>query len=193
MGYWRAGFDVVGVDVEPQPRYPFQFHQGDAMTFPIDGFDVIHASPPCQDWSALRTLQVAHGTGWLLTATLERLAGAGVPWVVENVPGAEMGAMFVTLCGSSFGLGVRRHRHFASSVMLLAPACQHRLQGQPLGVYGVGGSCDRGHGRKGTIEESRQAMGIDWMSRAELSQAIPPAYTEHIGGQLLAHLRLAHA
>src|SRR6516225_5115116 len=105
MGYHRAGFDVTGVDITDQPRYPFEFIQADAMTFALDGFDAIHASPPCQDHSALSAAAGKHGTGWMLPATLARLAQAGVPWIVENVAGAgDVMAGSVVLCGTEFGL-----------------------------------------------------------------------------------------
>lgn len=187
VGYHRAGFDVVGVDINPQPNYPFEFHQADAMAFPLDGFDAIHASPPCQDHSALKSLSASHGTGWMLAETLERLEASGIPYVVENVPGSEgsMGGQWTMLCGSSFGLKVRRHRLFRASFVIMSLPCDHRTQGQPIGVYGNGGGTKKGRGWKGTLSESREAMGIDWMNRREISQAIPPSYTEWIGRQLL--------
>lgn len=192
MGYHRAGFDVVGVDIAPQPRYPFPFVQGDALALPVrlDAFDAVHASPPCQDHSTLVRMHDEHGTGWLLDATVELLCWSGLPWVVENVPGAEgdLGGAYVTLCGSSFGLGVRRHRHFASNVLLLGLPCDHRGQGRPVGVYGHGGAMAGARGYTGNLAESREAMGTEWLNRREVSQAIPPAYTEHLGRQLIDHL-----
>src|SRR5215469_12283366 len=108
MGYYRAGFDVVGVDNRPQPRYPFEFIQADAMTFPLDGYDAIHASPPCQDHSTLAVLQdEGHGTGWMLQSTIRRLSATGVPYVVENVGGAARNmSTTLMLHGGMFGLGV---------------------------------------------------------------------------------------
>ena len=200
MGYHRAGFDVVGVDLRPQPRYPFEFVQADAMTFPLDGFDAIHASPPCQDWSQLSRNYGApgHGTAWLLHATLEILRGQPLPWVIENVVGAALPSPFI-LCGASFGLGasgldLNRHRLFQTSFPMLAMPCQHRA-GKTIGVYGNGtNSWHRQKlGRCLRITEMREAMGIDWMTRAELSQAIPPAYTAFIGEQLMSHLAVSHA
>ncbi len=193
-GYQLAGFHVTGVDQVASPRYCGDaFFQGDAMTYPLDGFDAIHASPPCQDHSSLRALHDAHGSGWMLAATIERLTASGVPWIVENVPGSgpELGGHWVMLCGSSFGLKVRRHRLFRSNVALLGLPCDHRTQGQPIGVYGHGGGGQMTRGRKGNLAESLDAMDIDWMNRAEISQAIPPAYTEHIGRQLLAYVEAA--
>src|SRR5215469_5262889 len=111
MGYHRAGFDVVGVDNRPQPRYPFAFVQADAMTFPLEGFDSIHASPPCQDHSPLKSVAGEHGTGWMLDAMLERLAAQPAVWVVENV-GAAHNRADILLCGEMFDLRTVRHRRF---------------------------------------------------------------------------------
>lgn len=192
MGYARAGFDVVGVDIKPQPRYPFEFIQADALTFPLDGFDAIHASPPCQTYSAMRNSWNARKDHPdLLPATRARLAAAGVPYVIENVPGAPMAPLFL-MCGSAFGLGIpgyqlRRHRWFeVSGAWFLSPPCQHR--GPVIGIYGDHGRDRRrkeGFGRYFSLDERKQAMGIDWMARDELDQAIPPAYTEYVGEQLL--------
>lgn len=217
MGYHRAGFDVIGVDLNPQPNYPFEFVQRDAMQvldFLADhaepwpgapGFDVIHASPPCHDHSALASATGNdHGTAWMLAATLDRLGQLNVPWTVENVANAKLAGSFrLVLCGSQFDLvahcvdGVtrqlRRHRQFVSNVMLMQPECRHR--GQPVGVYGDGGGrrgVIRANGTKrsvmATAAERREAMGIDWMTRAEIAQAIPPVFTQFIGEQLLEHL-----
>jgi len=201
VGYHRAGFDVVGVDNRPQPHYPFEFHQADAMTYPLDGYDAVHASPPCQDHSHLKTMHPgrSHGTGWMLPATIERLAATGTPYVVENVSGAKtaMPGRAFTLCGSMFGLQVRRHRLFESSELILAGPCDHRSQPIIHGVYGHGQSSGGRLHRwiaglpAATVDDWRQAMDIDWMNRDELAQAIPPAYTEHIGRQLLEHLQAA--
>lgn len=203
MGYHRAGFDVVGVDKNPQPNYPFEFHQGDAIEFVLEHgheFDAIAASPPCQDHSTLRhTMGSSHGTGWLVGATRDALIATGLPYVIENVPGAPLLGP-LKLCGSMLGLGaqcrdgwrrLQRHRLFESNVPLLAPGpCVH--QGPAVGVYGGGPSprtakTSRG-GYQGLMLERVAAMGIDWMTRDELSQAIPPAYTEHLGVQLIAQL-----
>jgi DNA (cytosine-5)-methyltransferase 1 len=199
MGYHRAGFEVVGVDINPQPHYPFEFHQADALTFPLDGFDAIHASPPCQLFSRAGKLREAQGgepsSLDLLTPMLLRLvtetADYGQSWVVENVPGAPLEG--VTLCGSTFGLGVRRHRVFASNLALMGNgSCRHREQGRPVGVYHVlGDDIPQGGRTARTLEEGQQAMGIDWMTWPELKEAIPPAYTEWIGRQLIAALERA--
>jgi len=190
MGYHLAFPDaeIVGVDINPQPNYPFTFVQADAMTYPL-GFDFIHASPPCQDHSTLRTMHDGHGNGWMLAATIDRLAQSGASWVVENVEGAtrSMPSAF-RLCGSSFGLEVRRHRLFAASFPVLAVPCAHYAQPEPIDVTGTGGPTP-GRQRTGggvsrkprNLDHARAAMGIDWMSRREISQAIPPAYTRYIG------------
>ncbi|HEY1394971.1 hypothetical protein [Roseateles sp.] len=199
VGYHRAGFDVVGVDIEHQTRYPYEFHQGDAMTWPLDGFDAVHASPPCQDHSALSTLHAKHGTAWMLHATIERLTAWGGPWVVENVEGADMPGS-LTLCGSEFGLTARtqdgkvrllkRHRRFVSNVLLMGAGGCHcsASRGRIVGVYGDGGGGAMTRGYKGDLAESREVMGMPWASRHGVSQAIPPAYTQFIGEQVLAHL-----
>jgi DNA (cytosine-5)-methyltransferase 1 len=192
MGYYRAGFEVVGVDIKPQPRFPFEFHQADAMTFPLNGFDAIHASPPCQDHVRARGGAAKHGTGWMLPATRERLQAGTAPWVIENVPGAPMRADF-RLCGCHFGLRrLKRERWFETSWRgsAIRPACHHPEPtisvtgtGTPTGTWKVYGSLP--------LSVFQEVMGIDWMKRAELSQAIPPAYTEFIGRQLLDVQRAA--
>ncbi len=178
MGYHRAGFEVVGVDIEPQPNYPFEFHQADALEYPLDGFDVVHASPPCQAFTVAR---VIHGKGHsdLLTPSRKRLEAWGGRWVIENVPGAPMRKDLV-LCGSVFGeLRLRRHRWFEldSPVAWMTPPCSHGTE--TISVFGHGG-----HNYHG-VESWKAVMGIDWMTRDELAQAIPPAYTEFIGSRLL--------
>lgn len=211
MGYHRAGFDVFGVDIQPQPRYPFPFHLGDALevlgnaTF-MAGFDAIHASPPCQDHSALKSTSGVHGTGHLLEATLEALRAQSKPWVVENVIGAPMpGAL--QLCGTEFGLKVdtptgtkylRRHRLFLSNVFLMGAGgcCCNEYRGQIIGVYGHGGGEDRDKAKRagqrggftGNADQSKAVMDMPWANKYGTSQAIPPAYTQFIGEQLLAVL-----
>lgn len=204
-GYADAGFEVVGVDIKPQPRYPFEFVCADALstlaeTAWIAGFDAIHASPPCQAYSAMRTNWNARKDHpELVEPTRECLRATGLPWVMENVPGAPM-LPLVMLCGSAFGLGIpgyqlRRHRWFeVADLWLMSPPCQH--QGPVIGIYGDHGRDRRrkeGYGRYFTLAERKAAMGIEWMARNELDQAIPPAYTEYIGAQLLEHLNAAPA
>jgi DNA (cytosine-5)-methyltransferase 1 len=206
MGYHRAGFEVVGVDIRPQPNYPFEFHQGDALDFPLSGFDAIHASPPCQAFTQMSARWRGKGTkadthSDLLTPTRLRFALLTVPWVIENVQGAKHHmSPTLTLHGGMFGLGVHRPRLFESNVLLLAPKSAQALT--PIGVYGT-----RPDGRttyryrnngnyKGksliraakSIEEASEVMGIDWMTWEEIREAIPPVYTELIGWQLAAHI-----
>lgn len=203
MGYHHAGFDVVGVDINPQPNYPFEFHQGDAMTWPLDGFDVIHASPPCQRYSAAANIHdSAAQHPDLIPAARARLMSSGATWVMENVERSTLAATFC-LCGSMFDLGVKRHRLFESNMLLLTPGCGRHdrwtasvFGGRTLGRQHVT------HGPPGTrtqtwdkfddeLAAGGEAMGIDWMTMAELSEAIPPAYTEWIGARLLEQMERA--
>jgi DNA (cytosine-5)-methyltransferase 1 len=190
MGYHRAGFDVTGVDNRPQPRYPFTFIQADAMTFPLDGFDAIHASPPCQDHTR-QYVPAAHGTGWMLAATRDRLSAQHAPWIIENVPGAPMRVDY-RLCGCTFGLSpLQRERWFETgwSGFDLRSPCHHPEPAISITGTGTPTWTWRVYGHVG-IERRRALMGIQWMTVKELSQAIPPAYTEYIGGQLLGQLRV---
>jgi DNA (cytosine-5)-methyltransferase 1 len=191
MGYHRAGFDVVGVDISPQPRYPFEFRRNNAMEILeyrgfLEEFDAIHASPTCQTRSratAWRGRREDHPD--LLTPTLEALRGLSAPWVVENVPEAAwdgtMRADFA-LCGTQFGLNVRRHRVFErgnwSGFELVPPcACWRNPDLLPFEHKGERAFAD--------------AMGCTWMSKFEARQAIPPAYTQFIGEQLIDALAVA--
>jgi DNA (cytosine-5)-methyltransferase 1 len=195
VGYHRAGFDVTGVDIEPQKHYPFEFHQADATTYPLDGYDAYAGSPPCQDH--MQTPHRKHGTGWMLAHTRRRFQAQEAPWVIENVPGAEMRADF-RLCGCMFGLSLPglergqlvRERWFETSWQgfeMRSPCCH---DGPAISVVGHGTPTwvRSKLGRNPTIAEYRALMGIDWMNRDELSQAIPPAYTEYIGAALLEHM-----
>ena len=261
MGYSRAGFgEIVGVDIKPQPHYPFVFVQADAMTYPLDGFDAIHASPPCQAYSIMHNLPWIRGREYpqLLLPTIQRLDAQSAPYVVENVMGARHGAAGLKkrglaahglkagwLCGTMFGMEFYRHRLFASNFFWMAPGHpKHTLNLHPRSerfVYGgeikglPGGSAGidtkprhpnpvnttwrAGHDgtkpidsrRRPDLSERRpgsngaqksgvavghaagwylaaEQMGIDWMKRDELTQAIPPAYTEYIGRALLASM-----
>lgn len=197
-GYHRAGFDVVGVDLSPQKHYPFTFIQADALEFlasaRLGRFDAIHASPPCQDH--MRTPNPSrHGTGWLLGATRERLMELGKPWVIENVPGAPMRADYL-LCGCMFGLpNLRRERWFETRWNGFEMNMGHDHSAPAISVVGHGTPTwvRQKLGYNPTIAQYRAAMGIDWMNRDELSQAIPPAYTELVGRALLAELGQAAA
>jgi DNA (cytosine-5)-methyltransferase 1 len=190
VGYHRAGFDVVGVDINPQPRYPYEFHQADAMTFPLDGFDAIHASPVCYAWSKMRDCRPGSKLDQpdLITPIRPLLQATGVPYVIENVPGAPL-VNPVQICGSGLGMPLQRHRLFESNVPLWGVPCAH---GQNAWNPAYGHSTGRKRRRVPVIGEWRipkqlqhEAMGIDWMTLEELTEAIPPAFTEHIGLQLL--------
>jgi DNA (cytosine-5)-methyltransferase 1 len=190
MGYSRAGFEVVGVDNRPQPNYPFAFMQADALAILEAGrldYDAIHASPPCQAYSVATRDKTGHAD--LVARTRELLQATGLPYVIENVPGAPLHDP-VTICGSSLGLRVRRHRLFETNWPLMVPPCAHALQGQPVGVYGEGSAKGQKRGRKASSEaEVLEVMGMPWADRKTATQAIPPAYTELIGHQLFAHLK----
>lgn len=197
VGYARAGFEVVGVDLVLQPDYPFEFHLANALTFPLDGFDAVHASPPCKAHTTLSALRRGHTQGELFDPhpdlvgpTRDRLVASGLPYVIENVVGAPL-VDPVLYCGSSFGLLVRRHRLFESNVPIEAPPCDHKAQPVVLGVYGHGGGFTGSKGKGTTVSGAvaAEALGITHtVDQSRLSQAIPPAYTEHIGRQLIAYL-----
>ena len=205
MGLHRAGFDVVGVDIAPRPRYPFRFVMADALTFPLDGFDFIWASPPCQFATAMRHAPNAKGPDGhpnLIPAVRARLQSARTLWCIENVEAAKGHLRNpVTLCGSMFGLGaqgcqLRRHRLFETNFPLPQPECQH--DGRPVvGVYGgharkrsakAGGRGTRDVWEGGHKAAASEAMGMDWATLAEMSEAIPPAYAEFIGRAALRAL-----
>lgn len=215
-GYRLAGFEVVGVDLAPQRRYPFAFIQTDCLALDarfVRSFDAIHASPPCQAHTSMKTMHNAKAHLDLVPQTRAMLRESGLPYIIENVVGAPLESP-VTLCGTMFGLGVedaelRRHRLFETNFPVTAPRCRHgerdtigiygghvrnRRRARTIGVYGEGVRDSRRKFDKGvpdfTIEQGREAMGIDWMTTAELSQAIPPAYTRFLGEQLLEHLAL---
>lgn len=198
-GYQMAGFYVVGVDNRPQPRYAGdEFIQADAMTFPLEGFDVIHASPPCQRYSTMTKKWGREDSHPDLVApvrdALETICEDGALYVIENVPGAPL-LNPMTLCGSMFGLGVdgyqlRRHRIFETNAGTIWPPASCAHVGQPLPVYGHAGGRSKRDGLKfpGT-DAWREGMGIDWMIGKELAESIPPAYTHFIGNHLREALR----
>jgi DNA (cytosine-5)-methyltransferase 1 len=200
IGYSRAGFDVVGVDLNPQPNYPLPFIQADALTLDpkfLAGFDAIHASPPCQSYSDLAKRNGnAHEWPRLVEPVREMLIRTGLPYVIENVDGAPL-INAVVLCGTMFpGLRVLRHRLFEANFQIVPPP--HRKHprvhtfDRRKSHYGKtdewrdfvqvtgGGNC--------TIAAARDAMGIDWMTKNEINEAIPPAYTEFIGEELMRFL-----
>ena len=192
MGYHRAGFDVIGVDIEPRPKYPFPFVQADALNPPFDlsSFDAIHASPPCQAFSAMTPAGNSHPD--LIEPVRAMLQASGLPYVIENVPGAPIDATLV-LCGTMFGKDYQRHRLFESNVLMLnGMACDHSRD--CWGVYGLGGEFTGerpgggSRGKKAGTERARDLFGMPWASRNGVSQCIPPAYTEFIGQQMLVAL-----
>lgn len=197
VGLHRAGFTVFGVDINPQPRYPFDMLEADALGGHVDlrRFDFIWASPPCQAHTAMKAAWNAKEHEDLIPATRVLLRASGKPYVIENVDGAPLLPGSVRLCGTAFGLGageyeLRRHRWFEASFSLLAPSCNHRKP-----VIGIYGGHARDRRKRGShrlpIALAREAMGIDWMTMAGLSQAIPPAYGEFIGRAALAQLSMS--
>jgi DNA (cytosine-5)-methyltransferase 1 len=218
-GLQLAGFHVTGVDIAAHRYCGDAFHQADALTFPIEGFDFVWASPPCQAFTALRFMPTARKHPNLIPQTRARLVASGVPYCIENVEGAPLGdsGYLILLCGTMFGLQtadgraeLRRHRLFETSFSIpLRPACQHGGAGggavETVSVAGrraIGGhysrraitvtgstaqtNLDRNRTRETfSVQQAREAMGIDWMSMATLSQAIPPAYAEFIGRQAM--------
>lgn len=195
-GYRLAGFEVTGVDIKPQPNNPHNFIWGDAIRYLEKhggDYDVIHASPPCQGYSVLAAMHPSRQYKKLIPLVRHLLKQTGKPYIIENVETAPLyrrtdnkGNHGVLLCGSMFKLGVaqgylRRHRIFETSFPLPQPICLHK--GEAVGVYGHGGHT--GKHKMLYRHEASRAMGILWMSRDELSQAIPPAYTRWIGKKLL--------
>jgi len=206
MGYYRAGFEVVGVDIKPQPHYPFEFHCADALTYPLEEFDAYHASPPCQHYSiaSARWRNVGYTYPDLISTVRCRLLSTNKPYVIENVTGAKRNLNSpIQLCGLSFNLGVIRHRWFESNVAMMSPGHENcngsvtkkRTINDPCG-HGMPGHTYRaltvaGHGgntQSFRWQDWKEAMGIDWMTKQELTQAIPPAYTEYIGKYLMQEL-----
>jgi len=205
VGYNRAGFDITGVDISPQPRYPFNFIEADALKLDpgfIASFDAVHASPPCQSYSDLaKRNKNAHKWPRLIDPVRAMLVSSGLPYIIENVEGAPL-INPIVLCGTMFkGLRVIRHRLFETNFMVLVPPhgkhplvhtfdkrkSQYGKTNEMRDFVSVtgGGNC--------TVAAARDAMCINWMTKNELNEAIPPAYTQLIGRQLIAYLdRLKH-
>lgn len=192
-GYQEAGFRVVGVDLVDQPNYVGDdFIRMDALRVDLDGFDAYHASPPCQQFTAYRRRGAGVGASYpnLIPAIRDRLRAVNKPYVIENVPKSPLFNP-VQLCGSSFGLDVRRHRWFESNVKLTAPSCSHEWQTPrfPPATNRTNLRCTVEIGVwRIPLKVQQDAMSIDWMTLSELSEAIPPAYTEFIGVQLLSQM-----
>jgi DNA (cytosine-5)-methyltransferase 1 len=218
MGYHRAGFDVLGVDIRPQPNYPFEFVEADALWFAerilwdcpygwnVASFSAIHASPPCQAHTAMNVMWNARQHPDLIAETRGLLVATRLPYVIENVPGAPL-VDAVTICGASMGLAssthdLARHRLFETNWPVMVPPCSHGSR-PVLGVYGdhardrrrVKGAANPERGTQLLMQDglaaSRELMEMPWANWRELSQAIPPAYTELIGQQLLNHIQAA--
>ena len=201
VGYHRAGFDVIGVDIKLHADYPFPMIVGNAMEYLTDAeflaqFDAVHASPPCPRYSRATPAANRDSHPDLVGPVREALEAWGGSYIIENVPGAPLDHP-VILCGSAFGLRVRRHRLFESNAFLMSPGCCHGGQ-IPVGVYGQHPDREGGflrpdgssRGVKATsVADAGDALGIDWMTQWEdLADSIPPAFTEHLGDQLLGQL-----
>jgi DNA (cytosine-5)-methyltransferase 1 len=191
MGYYRAGFEVVGVDIEPQPHYPFEFFQADALMVPIIGFDAVHASPPCQrDSDCQRIRDRDHPD--LIGPTRELLKATGLPYVIENVKGAVPKLRDpVMLCGTMFGLEMYRHRYFETNWPLTVPLHpQHVAPQVKMGRAPKPGEFIQAVGNFSGVQRAREVMGMPWANRDGLREAVPPAYTEFVGRALLAEVAL---
>lgn len=203
VGYHRAGFDIVGVDIEPQPHYPYEFHQMDAfealeqlLSGKVNGwrggprgFDAIHASPPCQRHSRMSTCRpgLAESYENLIGPTRELLDEVALPYVIENVEGAPLKNP-IMLCGFMFGRELYRHRLFEANWDITQPDhVKHTMPTSKAGHW-VPGTVMSIAGHIAPIKHAREVMEIDWTNREELAEAIPPYYTEYVGGQLMKHL-----
>ena len=214
-GYHDAGFEVVGVDIDPQPHYPYEFHQLDALSalrsmvhYPsFSGemwrpgyFAAIHASPPCQDHSETKDLGGTHGTGWMLMAARDLLAATGLPWVLENVATAPLphqddlfGSSGLILCGCMFpetrGLLYEDRVFETSFAVPHPPHVLHKWPQTKMGRPPQAGECMQLTGHFSGVPEGRRRMGAEWMTQDGLAQAIPPAYTRYVGAWLLSTSR----
>lgn len=192
MGYHRAGFEVIGIDINPQPNYPFEFFQTDAMAWLREAvvhgtmFDAIHASPPCQRYSAMSNCRPGLSDEYpdYVAETRELLKKLGLPYVIENVPGSPL-INPMELCGTMFGRELYRHRLFESNVDLVAPNHPPHIKPASKAGHWKPGTIISVSGHVAPVALAREVMGIDWTTRDELTEAIPPAYTEYIGRQLI--------
>ena len=194
MGLHRAGFDVTGVDIAPQPRYPFRFIQGDALVQDLTGYDFVWASPPCQHYSGMSGCRDGLRETYpdLIGPIRSMLTAWGGPWIIENVMGAPLRNP-VVLFGAILDLKTSRHRQFDSNLPLTAPPHPALTTPsinagllRPGMILSVAGNC-------APVALAREAMGIDWTNRRELAEAIPPAYSEHLGRQVMAWIGTANA
>jgi len=204
MGLHRAGFEVIGVDITPRKNYPFRSVKADALTFPLKGFDFIWASPPCQGYTSMRHAPGARGAPMLIEAIRARLEKSDTLWCIENVEEAALAMRDpITLCGSMFGLGaqgcrLQRHRLFECNFPVEQPPCRHDSR-PVIGVYGgharrraasAGGRGTRDVWEGGHRAAASKALGIDWATLMEMSEAIPPAYAEYIGKVAMSNWRI---
>lgn len=190
MGYHRAGFEVEGVDIKPQPNYPFKFYLDDALHFPLEGYNAYHASPPCQAYT-WASGKARHLQGYnypdLLSETRHCLLSTGNPFIIENVPNSPL-ENYIELSGWMFGLKVIRRRWFEChgfDILLLPPPARIKSPIQTGKYFTVAGH--GGDSKDFRLKTWQTAMGIDWMKKEELTQSIPPAYTEYIGKFLMAN------
>ena len=200
VGYAHAGFEVEGVDIEPQPHYPFRFHLADAFTFPLDGYDAYHASPECKRHCQAIACRPGYRYKYpdQITPIRARLIATGKPYVIENVPWAKhLLQNPIMLCGTMFGLKLKRHRYFESNIDLglLLPAgcaCNGRAgytnADKGFSAFARGARLISVAGHNFCVDDARLVMGMEWANQDELSQAIPPAYTEYIGHLLWQEL-----